>query len=96
MIECRPGALADDRGFPNDASDGLRGDFAAYGGPGDVYWVTWAELAGANWQETDASGTRSRASTAGDDSDWGRVWSVMRILGQVHGADNVRLVVSFH
>ncbi|UUU19252.1 hypothetical protein [Streptomyces sp. DSM 40750] len=55
--------LAEGRGFPDDASDGLRGDFAAYGGPGDVHgttWLTWAELADADWQETDASGARSR------------------------------------
>lgn len=25
--------LAEDRGFPDDASDGLRGEFAGYGGP---------------------------------------------------------------
>ncbi|MFE7245807.1 hypothetical protein [Streptomyces sp. NPDC057580] len=29
-------------------------------------------------------------------TDWGRVWSVMRILSEVHGAENVRLVVWFH
>ncbi|MEU9777744.1 hypothetical protein [Streptomyces sp. NPDC047968] len=91
--------LAEDRGFPDDASEGLRREFADYGGPDSVYgttWVTWAELSAADWQETDVSGTRSRASAAGTDTDWGRVWSVMRILSDVHGAENVRLVVWFH
>lgn len=91
--------LAEGRGFPDDASDGLRGEFAAYGGADDVRgttWLTWAELATTDWQETDASGSRSRASAAGADSDWGRVWSVMRILSEVHGAENVRLVAWFH
>jgi hypothetical protein len=91
--------LAEDRGFPADASEGLRREFAGYGGPDSVCgttWVTWAELSATDWRETDASGTRSRASAAGTDTDWGRVWSVMRILSEVHGAENVRLVVWFH
>ncbi|MER7141130.1 hypothetical protein ACIQGA_31420 [[Kitasatospora] papulosa] len=112
MIDCRPGArlwgpddedsvweVGIDRGFPDDASDGLRAEFAGYGGPHDVHgttWLTWAELDTTDWQETDASGTRTRASAAGIDTDWGRVWSVMRILSEVHGAENVRLVVWFH
>ncbi|PKV90172.1 hypothetical protein [Streptomyces sp. TLI_146] len=90
--------LAEGRGLPDDASDGLRNEIAAYGGPDDVYgttWLTWAELAATDWQETDASGTRSRAAAAGTDTDWGRVWSVMSILSDVHGAENVRLVVWF-
>ncbi|MGW7461350.1 hypothetical protein ACWGIO_27150, partial [Streptomyces sp. NPDC054797] len=29
--------LAEDRGFPDDASDGLRGEFAGYGGPRYVF-----------------------------------------------------------
>ncbi|MFF3790877.1 hypothetical protein ACFYXW_12505 [Streptomyces sp. NPDC001981] len=91
--------LSEERGFPDDASDGLRGEFAGYGGPHDVHgttWLTWAELDTTDWQETDTSGTRTRASAAGIDTDWGRVWSVMRILSEVHGAENVRLVVWFH
>ncbi|GAA3085254.1 hypothetical protein GCM10010449_06260 [Streptomyces rectiviolaceus] len=91
--------LAERRGLPDDASDGLRGQFAAYGGPDDVHgttWLTWAELAATDWQETDASGTRSRAAAAGTDSGWGRVWRVMSILSEVHGSENVRLVVWFH
>ncbi|MEV6437464.1 hypothetical protein [Streptomyces anulatus] len=91
--------LAEDRGFPDDASDGLREEFAGYGGPPDVYgttWLTWAELDTTNWQETCLSGTRTRASAAGIDTDWGRVWNVMRILSEVHGAENVRLVAWFH
>ncbi|MFE2149261.1 hypothetical protein ACFXJO_03015 [Streptomyces lavendulae] len=91
--------LAEGRGFPDDASDGLRDEFADCGGPRYVHgttWLTWAELETTDWQETDTSGTRTRASAAGVDTGWGRVWSVMRILGEVHGADNVRLVVWFH
>ncbi|MFD8292363.1 hypothetical protein ACFV2B_29640 [Streptomyces lavendulae] len=91
--------LAEGRGFPDDASDGLRDEFADCGGPRYVHgttWLTWAELEATDWQETDTSGTRTRASAAGVDTDWGRVWDVMRILGEVHGAENVRLVVWFH
>ncbi|MFI0941366.1 hypothetical protein [Streptomyces sp. NPDC021020] len=91
--------VAEGRGFPDDASDGLRGEFAGCGGSRDVYgatWLTWAELDSADWEETDASGTRTRASAAGFGTGWGRVWGVMRILSEVHGAENVRLVVWFH
>lgn len=49
-----------------------------------------------DWQEADASGTRIRASAAGIDTDWGRVGKVMRILSEIHGAENVRLVTWFH
>ncbi|MFE7842881.1 hypothetical protein ACFU53_44510 [Streptomyces sp. NPDC057474] len=90
--------LAEGRGFPHDASDGLRRDFLAYGGPDHVHgttWLTWAELEATDWQETDASGTRSRAAAAGTDTDWGRVWRVMSVLSEVHGRENVRLVVWF-
>ncbi|MFE5974604.1 hypothetical protein ACWGLB_15040 [Streptomyces sp. NPDC055893] len=91
--------LAEDRGFPDDASEGLRRTFAGHGGPDVVYgttWLTWAEVSATDWRETDASGTRSRASAAGTGTDWARVWSVMRILSEVHGAENVRLVVWFY
>ncbi|MEU8484196.1 hypothetical protein [Streptomyces sp. NPDC048641] len=91
--------LAEGRGLPDDTSDGLRSEFAGYGGPRDVHgttWLTWAELRTTDWQETNSSGTRTRASAAGDDTDWGRVWNVMRILSEIHGAENVRLVVWFH
>ncbi|MFD4863521.1 hypothetical protein [Streptomyces atratus] len=91
--------VAEGRGFPDDASVGLRSEYAAYGGPGDAFgttWVTWAEVTAVDWQETDSSGTRSRAAAAGDGSDWGRVWRVMGTLSEVHGAENVRLVVWFH
>lgn len=70
-----------------------------YGGSPDVYgttWLTWAELNATDWQETCLSGTRTRASAAGIDTAWGRVWSVMRTLSEVHGAENVRLVAWFH
>ncbi|MFE2476710.1 hypothetical protein [Streptomyces sp. NPDC059389] len=91
--------VAEGRGFPDDASVGLRSEYAAYEGPGDAFgttWGTWAEVTAVDWQETDSSGIRSRAAVAGDGSDWGRVWSVMGTLSEVHGAENVRLVVWFH
>ncbi|MFF8532158.1 hypothetical protein ACN6K9_003166 [Streptomyces sp. SAS_267] len=96
-VDFRP--LAEDRGFPSDASEELQTEYAAYGGSRDTYgttWITWAELASADWQETDGSGTRSRESVAGDKTHWGPVWSVMRTLGGLHGADHVRLVLWFH
>ncbi|WP_433508989.1 hypothetical protein ACQP2T_34095 [Nonomuraea sp. CA-143628] len=91
--------VAEGRGFPHDASEGLTGEFAVYGGPADVFgttWLTWVEVASVDWTETDSSGRRNRGMVAGDESDWGRVWSVMRTLSEVHGAQNVRLVVWFH
>ncbi|WP_367203231.1 hypothetical protein [Streptomyces hydrogenans] len=91
--------LAEGRGFPADASEALRTEYATYGGPPDVHgttWITWSELAAADWSETDGSGTRSRDGVAGNETDWGPVWSVMRTLGELHGADQVRLVVWFH
>ncbi|MFJ4832993.1 hypothetical protein ACIP79_24270 [Streptomyces sp. NPDC088747] len=92
-------ALAQDRGFPCDASKTLRAEYALYDATGDAHgttWITWAELACADWQETDSSGKRSRESVAGDQTHWGPVWSVMRTLGELHGADHVRLVAWFH
>ncbi|MGW0117911.1 hypothetical protein [Streptomyces sp. NPDC003327] len=91
--------LAEGRGFPRDASEGLQAEYAAYGGSPDTHgttWITWAELASTDWLETDSSCTRSRESVAGDGSDWGPVWSVMRTLSDLHGADHVRLVAWFH
>lgn len=91
--------LAEDRGFPDDVSEGLRREFADCGGPRYVHgttWLTWSELETTDWQETDASGTRTRASAAGIDTHWGPVWKVMRILSEIHGAENVRLVAWFH
>ncbi|MFI9000037.1 hypothetical protein [Streptomyces sp. NPDC053541] len=91
--------LAEGRGFPADASEALRTEYANYGGPPDVHgatWITWSELAAADWSETDSSGTRSRGGAAGNETNWGPVWSVMRTLGGLHGADQVRLVVWFH
>lgn len=91
--------LTEGRGFPSDASEDLQAGYAAYGGSPDVHgttWITWAELASTDWQETDSSGTRSRESVAGDTTHWGPVWSVMRTLSELHGADNVRLVAWFH
>lgn len=90
--------LAEGRGFPGDASEALRADYAAYDGSPDTHgttWISWAELASADWRETDGSGARSRESVAGDRSGWGPVWTVMRTLGELHGAEHVRLVVWF-
>ncbi|MEU9015364.1 hypothetical protein AB0D12_37735 [Streptomyces sp. NPDC048479] len=82
--------LAEGRGFPSDASEALRTEYAAYGGLPDVHgttWITWSELAAADWQGTDSSGTRRRDSVAGDETHWGPVRSVMRTLSERHGAD---------
>ncbi|MFI6941284.1 hypothetical protein ACIBI4_18575 [Streptomyces sp. NPDC050418] len=90
--------LAEGRGLPEDASAGVRADFAAHGGPNNVHgttWITWAELDAANWDETDESGARSRRAAAGDNTHWGPVWEVMRTLGALHGPEYVRLVVWF-
>jgi hypothetical protein len=90
--------LSEGRGIPADASDRLRGEFATHGGSGDFHgttWISWAELASADWQETDLSGTRSRQSVAGNATHWGPVWKVMSTLSEVHGPESVRLVVWF-
>lgn len=90
--------LAEGRGFPGDASEALRVDYAAYGESPDTHgttWITRAELASAEWRETDDSGARSRGSVAGDGSGRGPVSAVMRTLGELHGAEHVRLVVWF-
>ncbi|MFJ8826175.1 hypothetical protein ACIREE_30940 [Streptomyces sp. NPDC102467] len=90
--------LAPDRGLPKDTSDGVRAAFTAYGGPDCVHgttWITGAELAAADWDGTDRSGARSRRAVAGDSTLWGPVWEVMRTLGELHGPENVRLVVWF-
>ncbi|WP_328880243.1 hypothetical protein [Streptomyces sp. NBC_00299] len=53
--------LAEERGLPEDASDGVHADFTAYGGAEGVHsttWITWAELSATDWDETDGSGTR--------------------------------------
>jgi hypothetical protein len=76
--------LAEGRGLPGDVSGEVR---AAVGGEGGV--------AGVDWDETDGSGARSRRGVAGDTTHWGPVWEVMRTLGGLHGAENVRLVVWF-
>ncbi|MFF1453735.1 hypothetical protein ACFVYF_37210 [Streptomyces sp. NPDC058274] len=85
--------LAEERGLPGDASDGVRAEVTAYGGPEDVHgttWITWAELSAADWDEADGSGARSRRTVAGDSTHWGPVWQAMRTLGGLHGAENVR------
>ncbi|WP_046494036.1 hypothetical protein [Streptomyces odonnellii] len=90
--------LTEGRGLPEDASDRLRSEFTAWGGPESAHgttWITWAELTAADWDGTDRSGTRSRLVVAGEGTHWAPVWDVMRVLGGLHGAENVRLVVWF-
>ncbi|AZP15571.1 hypothetical protein ACIGMX_39915 [Streptomyces aquilus] len=90
--------LAEGRGLPEDASEGLRKRLAGWGGPASAWgttWITWAELRAADWDETDRSGGKSRRAVAGATTHWGPVWDVMRALGRVHGAEHVRLVVWF-
>jgi hypothetical protein len=55
--------LAEDRGLPEDVSDGVRAAFIACLGPEyshSTTWITGAELAAADWNETDSSGVLSR------------------------------------
>ena len=90
--------LVEDRGLPEDISDGVRAAFTAYGGPEYAHsttWITGAELTAANWDETDSSGAHSRRAVAGDATHWGPVWEVMRTLSGLHSPENVRLVVWF-
>ncbi|MFD1306882.1 hypothetical protein [Streptomyces kaempferi] len=90
--------LAEDRGLPEDVSDGVRAAFIACLGPEyshSTTWITGAELAAADWNETDSSGVLSRRAVAGDATHWGPAWEVMRTLGGLHGPENVRLVVWF-
>ncbi|MGW4909409.1 hypothetical protein [Streptomyces sp. NPDC004270] len=90
--------LSEDRGLPEDASEGLRETFSAWGGPQDAHgttWISWAELAAADWDETDRSGTLSRSTVAGTGTLWAPVWDVMRTLAELHGPEHVRLVVWF-
>ena len=90
--------MSEDRGLPNDASDGVREAFVAWGGPQHSYgttWISWAELAAADWGETDRSGTLSRRIVAGEGTHWAPVWDVMRTLADLHGPEHVRLVVWF-
>ncbi|MCT9082091.1 hypothetical protein [Streptomyces fulvoviolaceus] len=90
--------LSEDRGLPQDASDGLRDAFNAWGGPEDARgttWISWAELAAADWDATDRSGTRTRTAVAGAGTHWAPVWDVMRTLSELHGPEQVRLVVWF-
>ncbi|MES5819891.1 hypothetical protein [Streptomyces sp. RG80] len=90
--------LTTDRGLPEDASDELRDGIDAWRGPDGepgTTWISWAELAAADWEETDRSGTRSRAAVAGAGTGWAPVWDVMRTLASLHGPEHVRLVVWF-
>lgn len=90
--------LAKGRGLPKDTSDELRAACTEYGVPEDVHgttWITWAELVSADWDVTDNSGALSRRAVAGDTTQRGPVWEVMRTLGGLHGPENVRLVVWF-
>lgn len=85
--------LAEDRELPEDAPRG-RTAFIAYLGSEyshSTTWLTGAEPAAADWDETDSSGAHSRRAVAGDATHWGPVWEVMRTLGGLHGPENVRL-----
>ncbi|MEU6806452.1 hypothetical protein [Streptomyces neyagawaensis] len=90
--------LAENRGFPDTASEALRDTYAPYADSTDLHgttWITWAELASTDWHETNSAGTRTRAMAAGPDTHWAPVWTVMRTLSDLHGPENVRLVVWF-
>ncbi|MFB6616166.1 hypothetical protein ACFCV9_18460 [Streptomyces sp. NPDC056367] len=87
--------LSEGRGLPTDMSDAARSDFAAYPDAHGTTWITWAEIAAADWDETNESGSLRRRDAVDDDSGWGPVWNVMETLAALHGDDNVRLVVWF-
>jgi hypothetical protein len=90
--------LSENRGLPEDASAPVRSCFDSWGGPADVFgttWITWEELAAADWDATDGDGTLTLREAAGDTTHWGPVWTVMRVLADLHGPENVRLIVWF-
>ncbi|MFF8478665.1 hypothetical protein [Streptomyces sp. NPDC015414] len=90
--------LSEDRGLPGDASDMVRGAFTSRVGAQTFYgttWITWAELAAADWEATDRSGTLTRSKVAGPQTHWAPVWAVMKTLAELHGPEHVRLVVWF-
>ncbi|MFK0258986.1 hypothetical protein [Streptomyces sp. NPDC090445] len=43
--------LAAGRGLPSDASAEVRADYADWGGAHSASWITWAEIAAADWEE---------------------------------------------
>ncbi|MEU9384032.1 hypothetical protein AB0D38_25005 [Streptomyces sp. NPDC048279] len=60
--------LSEDRGLPEDASQGLRETLNAWSGPQDAHgttWISWAEFAAADWDEPDRSGALGRSTVAG-------------------------------
>ncbi|MFC4330106.1 hypothetical protein ACFPC0_20430 [Streptomyces andamanensis] len=90
--------LAEYRGLPEDVAEGVRTASVSYPGPEyshSTTWITGAELAAADWDETDSSRAHSHRAVAEDATHWGPVWEVMRTLGGLHGPENVRLVVWF-
>ncbi|MEW2259803.1 hypothetical protein [Streptomyces sp. NPDC047869] len=90
--------LSEGRGLPDDASDSVRGVFSSRveaQGPYGTTWISWAELAAVDWDETDRSGRLSRSMVAGPQTHWAPVWTVMRTLAELHGPEHVRLVVWF-
>lgn len=90
--------LSEDRGLPDDASDMARDALTSRTGAQTsrgTTWITWAELAAADWEGTDRSGTLSRSKVAGPQTHWAPVWAVMRTLAELHGPEHVRLVVWF-
>ena len=85
--------LAAGRGFPQDASRAVGRAFEWESEDAhSPSWINWAELEAADWGEKEEQRTRRQAVR---DEDWGDVWTVMRILAERHGAENVRLVVWF-
>ncbi|MGW5639759.1 hypothetical protein [Streptomyces sp. NPDC003832] len=88
--------LAPGRGFPPDASRATARAFAAEGEDAhSPSWITWAELAAADWDERRRPEPALTRREAVREEEWGDVWAVMRVLARRHGADDVRLVVWF-
>jgi hypothetical protein len=59
--------LSEDRGLPEDASEGLRETFNAWGGPQDAHgtaWISWA----TSWQPP--TGTRPIGPAPGAEAPW--------------------------
>ncbi len=89
------------RGFPEDASRAVARAFEwEREDSHSPSWISWAELAEVDWGELESvTGTegykRLTRREAVRGADWGDVWTVMRILAERHGSENVRLVVWF-
>ena len=89
--------LAPGRGIPEDASERVRQDLAAW--DTDAFspsWVTWAEIKAMDWEEEAADG-ESRRKDAFDSRDWQALFGMMEALAGPggYGDQGVRLVVWF-